>query len=316
MTPFIGQIQAFGFNFSPRGWAFCDGQLLVINQNAAFTNANLIKNLANGAAINTANAVLDNGNDLFCQGGQGGDLGQFCPGTTGYVGFEKDEKLGWMRISVGSGGFKLIVHEYAYNNTAGQAINAGQTTQSVPVEMISFKAMSKENNIQLTWTTASEENNAGFEVQRSTNGKTFRTLDFVEGHGTTVEKQEYFYDDKELRKGQTYYYRLKQIDYDGQFEYSEVITASLKDNGDKVGEFFPNPAIAGATQLAYTSAADADLSVAVYSVAGKLLYSEVHRVVAGDNLLSFDFQHLTKGTVFIKLTEEGVGSVYKKLVIQ
>jgi len=115
-------------------------------------------------------------------------------------------RIGWIRIDTDAN--PPIIDAYAY--TTDNNITAGQTGL-LPVEFLTFYANANANQILINWETASESNNAGFEVQRSTDGREFQNLDFVEGKGTTVEHQKYSFEDKKLRKGQLYYYRLKQI---------------------------------------------------------------------------------------------------------
>jgi hypothetical protein len=95
----------------------------------------------------------------------------------------------------------------------------------VPVELTSFSSINEKNDVILNWITATETNNQGFEVQRKTNGE-YDRIGFVEGHGTTTELQNYTFRDKDVNAG-SYYYRLKQVDYDGTFEYSGEIAVEV-----------------------------------------------------------------------------------------
>ncbi len=93
----------------------------------------------------------------------------------------------------------------------------------VPVELLSFTASANDDKVTLNWTTATETNNKGFEIQRSKKSKLkskkeWEKVGFVEGSGTTTEKQEYSFPDKNITSGK-YNYRLKQIDYDGTYKY-------------------------------------------------------------------------------------------------
>lgn len=99
-------------------------------------------------------------------------------------------------------------------------------TTGLPVELTYFRGKTTKNGTLLTWQTASEENNDGFEVQRSTDGKEWQILDFVQGNGTTLETQNYDYLDRNPLNG-TAYYRLKQMDFDDAFEYSNIIEITL-----------------------------------------------------------------------------------------
>lgn len=274
------------------------------------SSAGKIARLANGATIQNpmgnANSFTNSGNGPWAN--QSG---------VAYAGFKFEingnPHFGWIELDIVSGsGNKVTVTRWAYEDVSGVAIQAGSTV-SLPVELLSFKAIAKNSSIRLDWATASEENNAGFDIQRSTDGKVFETIAFVEGKGTTLEQQEYFYDDKSLRQEQTYYYRLKQIDYDGQFEFSEIITATIEKQNVTVGDFYPNPT-SGAVQLNYTSNTDAELTVTVYNTTGQTLANEIHNVVAGENNLAFNFSALPKGNYFVKL-QAGENTQYQKLVI-
>lgn len=268
-----------------------------------------VRGLAFGFEIKTTNVFDPNSDkERLCES-FGGD---FCSGSTSYVGFEKGGKLGWMRVSVGSGSTSLVVHEYAYENTVGQSITTGETV--LPVELITFSANLQNDYIRLMWATAYEEDNAGFEIQRSFDGKSFETIAFVDGNGTTLEKQEYFYDDEILGTGQQYYYRLKQIDYDGQFEYSEIITATLEAETSQVSNFYPNPTN-GVVKLDYTAEVSKELTVTVYNVTGQALKTTTRTITAGINNLGFDFSDLPKGNYFVKL-QAGEAIEYQKLVIE
>lgn len=97
----------------------------------------------------------------------------------------------------------------------------------LPVELTFFRAEIIENKSVLTWQTSSEENNSGFEVERSTDGENFETIGFVEGNGTTLEVQNYTYIDNNPTNGINYY-RLRQVDFDGAFEYSDVVNVELE----------------------------------------------------------------------------------------
>lgn len=111
----------------------------------------------------------------------------------------------------------------------------------VPVELTSFIATSNGKEVILNWSTATELNNLGFEVQRSADAKEFFTVGFVNGHGTTTEQHTYTFSDKNLSNGKNFY-RLKQVDYDGSYEYSNVIEVEWKAfNTYLLEQNYPNP---------------------------------------------------------------------------
>ncbi len=114
--------------------------------------------------------------------------------------------------------------------------NYYQNTGILPVELLDFNGRPHNDDVLLEWTTASETNNKGFELQRSVDGLEWETITFIPGHGTN---QQYSYIDRQASTGLNYY-RLKQIDYDGAFEYSETISIRFQ-NASSFIEVFPNP---------------------------------------------------------------------------
>ena len=111
----------------------------------------------------------------------------------------------------------------------------------LPVELTSFSAQAEDQKVILKWATATELNNNGFEIQRKIGESEFATIGFVKGEGTTTNQREYSYVDKDLVDGK-YYYRLKQIDYNGTYEYSDVIEVDVRSLNDyALEQNFPNP---------------------------------------------------------------------------
>jgi predicted GH43/DUF377 family glycosyl hydrolase len=111
----------------------------------------------------------------------------------------------------------------------------------VPVELISFTATTNGREVTLSWSTATELNNLGFEIQRSTTANEFFTVGFIEGNGTTTEQNTYSFTDRNLSNGKNFY-RLKQVDYDGSYEYSNIIEVEWRAfNSYLLEQNYPNP---------------------------------------------------------------------------
>jgi hypothetical protein len=129
----------------------------------------------------------------------------------------------------------------AANNSLFKAIVAtGLTGTSIlPVTLSSFDAQNLGTSIVLQWSTSSELNNAKFELQHSTEGELFGTIMELAGAGTTLEKQSYQFTHHTPSAGINYY-RLKQVDFDGTFEYSKIVAINAVGNNDIVT--YPNPA--------------------------------------------------------------------------
>lgn len=153
-------------------------------------------------------------------------------------------------------------------NTVNQAV--------IPVELSSFTAIASGNEIMLHWTTATELNNLGFEVQRSNEDKEFSKVGFVEGNGTTTEQQNYNFSDGNLNTGK-YYYRLKQVDYDGSFEYSSTVEVEINPSSFSLSQNHPNP-FNPSTLIKYSIPASGFVSLKVFDVLG----NEVAKLVNGE----------------------------------
>ena len=119
-------------------------------------------------------------------------------------------------------------------------IEFAESCGELPVELITFTSISTNSHIHLYWQTVTETNNLGFEVQKSKDGIQWELLDFIEGQGNSVETDDYSYIDKNPFTG-TNYYRLKQLDFDGAFEYSDVISTEFQPEDNDALQVFPNP---------------------------------------------------------------------------
>ena len=126
--------------------------------------------------------------------------------------------------------------------TNGDRIYTGTSAAALPVELTDFTARATPAGTQLAWQTANEQSNDYFAVERSVDGRHFAEVGRVAGRGTTAQATDYEYLDTEReRTGGLRYYRLRQVDYDGQFSLSQVITVELAGAPDAGGSVFPNP---------------------------------------------------------------------------
>lgn len=234
------------------------------------------------------------------------------------------------RISNGGGGFyygfarvrvntgkSITFYGAAWNKTLNTCVSPNvATTAILPVEFISFGATPQEDQIRLDWETGLEKNNSGFEVERSLDGKIFESLSFIRGAGTTQEKQNYSYIDERAKSNETYYYRLKQIDFDGTVSYSNTVSANLEKIDAHISDFFPNPTNTGISSLKYVAKNDANLGIEIYDVAGQLLRTEQVSLTSGINHLRLNVADLPKGHLFVKFLEDGREAIYKKLIVR
>ena len=103
----------------------------------------------------------------------------------------------------------------------------------LPITLLNFTVTKQGDNAQLNWATSSEENNKGFEIQRSTDQSTWTVLNFIAGAGNSQTEKDYQYLDQNLPAG-TYYYRLRQVDYDGNSSFSKIVPVTF-DGGHGAG---------------------------------------------------------------------------------
>lgn len=170
---------------------------------------------------------------------------------------------------------------------------------TLPVTYKSFSATAKNNNVQLTWETASEKNSSHFEIERSIDGSNFETIGNIKAAGNSNTVKSYVALDKEiLAQHNTVYYRLKQVDFDQKFEYSKVVTVSVENNSNEP-VLYPVPA-----QNYISLKANNMISAKVMDVTGKVM--EVNQVNNG-NEITFDLSNLSEGMYFMVIeTQDGL----------
>lgn len=146
-------------------------------------------------------------------------------------------------------------------------LGTAQAPQPLPVELLNFAARGKDKTILLNWSTASEKINKGFEIERSTSGNDFEKVGWVTGHGTSNVINDYTFTDYRVQAGVVYYYRLKQVDDNGDYEYTKTVAASISD--DRVTFIVsPNP-YSGQTNISYQLDQTSDVSLEVINKLGQ-----------------------------------------------
>jgi hypothetical protein len=201
------------------------------------------------------------------------------------------------------------------NNTLGIFSATNGASNPLPVKLIALTASAKNNNVLVSWTTASEENNKGFEVESSIDGKNFKFLGFVKGAVNSNTLSNYNLVDANAfvnNASNIIYYRLKQLDLDGQFTYSKVVSVNNNDNkAENVFEVFPNPfntefnIVVNATEAGNATVETIDLQ-------GKVLVSKNFNTVNGLNTLNInDLPNLNAGIYVVKVTVNGQTFVHK-----
>jgi len=188
------------------------------------------------------------------------------------------------------------------------------TDGGMPVELVSFTANIKDGNVELNWKTATEVNNYGFEVERKSSGQDWATLGFVPGNGNCNSEKHYNFTDKLQVYGE-YIYRLKQIDTDGAFEYSDEVTVHAAPENYKLrAQNYPNP-FNPATTIEYYLPEAGQVEITVHNVLGRMvktLYAGVQQ--AGRQEITFRGDELSAG-VYICRIQSRERILYIKMVL-
>ncbi|WP_299709412.1 T9SS type A sorting domain-containing protein [uncultured Pontibacter sp.] len=186
----------------------------------------------------------------------------------------------------------------------------------LPVELLYFNATKRGNDAVLDWATASEQDNLGFEVQVSSDAKNFRKLGFVKSRvGTTSLKQAYSFVDEENGKHGTRYYRLKQIDLDGKFEYFSIKAVQFGEVTMNKVKAYPNP-FHSEVELSIDAELEGELQITVTTATGQQLLQRTVQVARGTNTEKLVLDPNLPRGVYIISTRMGDFNSHFKLLKQ
>lgn len=212
-----------------------------------------------------------------------------------------DPNLSWQLQS--SSTVEPVSNKFAGTFTKDWAYFTGtDLNDPLPVKWLSFNGSKVQQHVVLNWTTASERNNKGFEVQRSTDGKTFEAIGFVKGNGTTGSISTYSFTDVDANGAkQDLYYRLKQLDQNNAFSYSSTVIIS-NSNTSNQATVFPNP-FSNEISISLGSFAAATAHVEIRDVQGKLVKNYVLNNQQQNNTLNItDLNDLENGVYFLTIS--------------
>ena len=171
----------------------------------------------------------------------------------------------------------------------------------IPVELTSFTVSAAGSDVQLSWSTATELNNSGFKIQRKSAGSDYVEIGFVPGFGTVSEPKSYSFTDNNLENG-VYTYRLKQVDFDGTFTYSDAVDVQVvKLFSYNLEQNYPNP-FNPVTEIRYSIPQRNNVSLKVFDMLG----NEIRTLVNGEKeqgtyTVSFDAADLSSGMYLCRL---------------
>jgi hypothetical protein len=198
-------------------------------------------------------------------------------------------------------------------------IGAGESpTGALPVELISFTAKVIGHTVELNWRTATEVKNYGFEVERATtkSEQGWSRIGFVEGHGNSNSPKEYSFTDVPQIETK-FQYRLKQIDTDGKYGYSSVVSIEIKAPTQfTLNQNYPNP-FNPATIISYSIPISSNVKLQVYDVLGNLVVTLVDESQeVGSYAVTFNANALSNGIYYYKIQSGSYVSVKKMLLLK
>ncbi len=246
----------------------------------------------------------------------------YAVGSQGTILKTYDAGMNWLPQQSGTNIKLNKVHfkDFDFGFAVGDGGIILRTTEGgVPVELTSFSAIVNEREILLNWTTATETNNRGFEIEKLS-GHNWVVIGFVEGNGTTTEPKSYSFRDEDLETG-IHKYRLKQIDYDGTFEYSEIVEAEVTAPVEfELSQNYPNP-FNPSTSIQYAIANRQFVQLKVYDVLGNEIATLVNEEkLAGTYEVEFNpessIRYPASGIYFYQLTAGDFIQTKKMILIK
>jgi hypothetical protein len=190
-------------------------------------------------------------------------------------------------------------------------------TSPLPVELTYFTAALDGNAVQLRWRTETEVNNYGFDILRLAQNDEWITIGFVEGNGNTNSPRNYDFWDETIANSGKYNYRLKQIDNDGTFEYSDVIIVNVGvPNNFYLSQNYPNP-FNPETRIDFTLPGKQIITLKVYSILGELVEELMNEEKpAGNYSVTFDASNLPSGIYIYRLQTENYSTNRKMTLLK
>jgi Secretion system C-terminal sorting domain len=182
----------------------------------------------------------------------------------------------------------------------------------LPVSLVNFAAKANKNVTNLSWTTFTEANNKGFEVEKSTDGINFAVIGFVKGKGNSTLKNDYATLDNTPGVG-TNFYRLKQIDVDGRFAFSPIVSVRFTKSELAGFSFFPNPA-QDVLKINVGIVENEIASIKLINVLGQTIVSQSVRKATSSSVINVDISKVASGTYFLEITD-GAKKTIEKVVI-
>ncbi|HSP88083.1 MAG TPA: discoidin domain-containing protein [Ignavibacteriaceae bacterium] len=186
----------------------------------------------------------------------------------------------------------------------------------VPVELSSFTGLIENDRIILNWKTESELNNKGFNIERKTGNEDFEKIYFIPGQGTSTNSFLYTFTDINLKSG-NYTYRLKQIDYDGSFSYSNILDFEINNfvNDYQLEQNYPNP-FNPTTNIQFSLKEKGSVIITIFNILGEKIDELINKELSeGKYSIEFDASNLPSGTYIYSMNIKNKYLENRKMVL-
>jgi len=187
----------------------------------------------------------------------------------------------------------------------------------LPVELSTFTAKYNEKSVKLDWVTKTEVNNYGFNVERRINEGEWNNIAFIEGHGNSNSPKEYSYSDNDVYAGGSkFQYRLKQVDNDGSFEYSDIVEVEIVPNQYDLSQNYPNP-FNPSTTIRFSLPEQTKLKINLYSMLGELVETIAEgNYEAGNYKVNFNASNLPSGVYVYRIESSDFVDTKKMMLLK
>ena len=304
-----GGTGAYSYNWSVSGSTAALTNLSPNSYSVTVTDVNGCQGIVSGTVGQEIVSLSLSGSSTASSGSDGTATASASGGTAAY------------NYSWDTGGMTATITGLApdtYNVTAtdvnGCVGNTSVIVDAVlPVELLSFSGIYQNGVVSLIWSTAQEVNNKGFYIEKLSSGDDWESIGFIYGSGTIEIQQEYEFIDKEPELGISYY-RLKQVDLDGAFSYSNIISIALeRELTDLL--LFPNPVAGNLINLQFPSQNEENLQFVVLNQLGSIISTKDYVAEQGENNLSLSIADLPSGLYYLKVISSRK-AFFKEFIIE
>ncbi|HEX6914552.1 MAG TPA: zinc-dependent metalloprotease family protein [Chitinophagaceae bacterium] len=295
---------SFAVTATPPGGALYSGAALYADPGAGFSYTYVIVNNATGNIVSIGPSDLSNGSN-------------YPPGQYTVYGLSYSNTISNLNSYVGGSLTALLTQ--IQNNPATFCANLSKNSVTVnvtgtfPVQFTSLRARKQGEIVALDWGTLTEQNNSHFVVERSANGANFKELGTVKAAGFSNSLKTYYFNDITPLPDWNYY-RIRQVDFDSKFSYSNIAAVNFEKDGSLI-VIYPNPA-RDVLNIEYTSMAAGKLQLQVIDSKGSVVVKKDMTVTAGKNLESINVSTLSQGMYILRYQDNAGNVSYSRFVKQ